>query len=240
MKISTEIVNTVGMCELFQEMQSNEIAEVLRHASPRTVPNGQLIFNQGEPSETLYIVVKGSIKLSSLSAEGHQVIVTILQEGNGLGITVALAGLPYPVSAEALEDCKLFAWSTSEMKRLMYQYPQLAINGIRLISKQFIQLQERFREVSTLRVEQRVALALLRLKSQFGKVTDEGILIDIALTRDELSQMTGTNQFNISRILSKWENANIIESGRERIVLLDCEQLKNIVEDLARKDISMH
>ena len=92
-------------------------------------------------------------------------------------------------------------------QELMHDNAQLALNGMRMVGQRFGQMQSRFQELATQRVEQRVARALLRLVRQFGRRVDEGVLIDIAISREELAQMTGTNLYNVSRILSKWEHA---------------------------------
>ncbi len=222
----------IANCALLNGLSPSEVASILERGHLRHVPAGEFFLHQGEESSTMYILCAGRVKLNSLSADGHQVIVGILQPGNGLGIIVSLSNMPYPVSAEALEDCTAYAWQRDDMTALMLHYPQLALNGMEMIGRRFAQLQEQFRDVSTLRVEQRVALALNRLVRQLGKRTDAGVLIDLPLTREELAQMTGTNVFNVSRILSKWESADIINTGRKRIVVHNAHALVAIAEDL--------
>ena len=231
--MSNAIANKiVAQYTLFKGLTSDEIEAVLAESHVRHVDAGQCFFYQGEPSETLYVLTAGRVKLSSLSPEGQQVIVGILQPGNGLGIIVALGGIKYPVSAEALENCSAYAWPQAVMTDLILRYPQIGLNGLKMLGNRFTLLQDRFHDVSTRRVEQRVARALVRLVRQLGKRVDNGILIDLPLSREELAQMTGTNTFNTSRILSKWEHANIIETGRKRIVVCDAHALVTIAEDL--------
>jgi CRP-like cAMP-binding protein len=81
-------------------------------------------------------------------------------------------------------------------------------------------------------VEQRVARALLRLVRQFGKRVPEGVLLDMPLSRQDLAQMTGTNVYNASRILSKWEQQGLISTSRMQIVLCKAHELVVIAEDL--------
>jgi CRP-like cAMP-binding protein len=219
----------IAHCALLKGLPPAEITTILAHGHRRHVAAGAYFLHQGEASETMYILTQGRVKLISVSPDGHQVIVGILQPGNGLGIIVSLSNMVYPVSAEAIEDCTAYAWQRADMTALMRQYPQLALNGIEMIGQRFAQLQERFRDVSTLRVEQRVALALVR---QLGQRIEQGVLIDLPLTREELAQMTGTNIFNISRILSKWEQADFISTGRKRIVVRNAHALVAIAEDL--------
>ena len=118
------------------------------------------------------------------------------------------------------------------MKQIMLRIPQLALNGIEMIGQRFAWLQTRFQEVSTQRVEQRVARALLRLVRQFGRRVPEGVLVDMPLSRQDLAQMTGTNLYNASRILSKWEQQGLISTSRMQIILCKAHELVMIAEDL--------
>jgi len=114
----------------------------------------------------------------------------------------------------------------------MLEIPQLAVNGLALVSRRFARLQTRYQEVATQRVEQRIALTLLRLVRQFGKREGEGVLIDMALSRQDLAEMTGTNFYNVSRILNKWEQDDIVSLGRKRVVLKTAHKLVIIAEGI--------
>lgn len=120
------------------------------------------------------------------------------------------------------------------MRGLMMDFPRLALNALDMIGRRFVQLQERYQEAATMRVEQRVARALLRLVRQFGRRAETGgVLIDMPLTRQELAEITGTNLYNVSRILSKWEQNGYIASNQKRITLVRSHEIVLIAEDLA-------
>ena len=90
----------------------------------------------------------------------------------------------------------------------------------------------KIRELSTERVERRIARALSRLASQLGRQTEEGILLDFPLSRQDLAEMTGTTVFTVSRTLKAWERLEILQLGRERIVIAAPHELITIGEDL--------
>ena len=103
---------------------------------------------------------------------------------------------------------------------------------MRLLAQHFTDLQDRYRELATERVERRVARALLRLVRQAGKRTEEGVHIDIPLSRQDLAEMTGTTLYTVSRILSEWEQKGLVNSGRERVTLRQAHEIMLIAEDL--------
>ena len=219
-------------CALFAGLPAADLPTIMAAGRSYEVAQGEFFFHQGEESTMLYCIVAGRVKLSRVTADGQQVIVDYFGPGEGLGIIMALNEQPYPLSAEAIEPCLAVGWRRDVMLQLMADNAQLALNGLRMVGQRFTQMQSRFQELATQRVEQRVARALLRLVRQFGRRVDEGVLIDIALSREELAQMTGTNLYNVSRILSKWEHAGWIVSARKHVILKKSHELVNLAEDL--------
>jgi CRP-like cAMP-binding protein len=112
------------------------------------------------------------------------------------------------------------------------QFPALAINTLQAVGSR---LQESFThvvEMSTEQVEQRVAHALVRLARQSGRKVDHGVEIDFPISRQDIAQMTGTTLHTVSRILSAWEQAGLIESGRQRIVLREPKKIFALAEQV--------
>lgn len=229
----------VKQCFLLRHLDDDTRQAILNAGHLRRVAPHSFFFHQGEPSEWLYVIYNGRVKLVQLTPEGEQVVVNYFGPGQGLGIIVALNEVDYPLSAEAIEPCEAVGWHRDEMKQLMLQYPQLALNGMKMMGSRFTRLQERFRDVSTKRVEQRIARALLRLVRQFGKRTAEGVLIDIPLTRQDIAEMTGTNIYNVSRIMSKWEQDGWVISHRKQVILCKAHELVVLAEDLAKDPFSV-
>ncbi len=231
-EIEESIRSTLESSEFFLGLTSEALEAVIARGRRVEVGADEYFFHQGEDSERLYIIVSGRVKASQVAADGDQTLVDYFGPGDGLGIIVALCDMPYPISAIATETCLAIYWSQETMSELMREHPQVALNGISMIGKRFLRLQQRLQEMATQRVEQRVALTLLRLVRQFGKRTEEGVMIDLPTTREELAQMTGTNLYNVSRILSRWEQSGYIVTRRRYITLLNSHELVVIAEGL--------
>ena len=118
----------------------------------------------------------------------------------------------------------------------MERFPRIAINGLRLVSQRWHEVEERYRELATERVERRIAQTLLRLVRQVGRRVENGVLIDLPLTRQDLADMTGTTHYTVSRILSQWEQEKLIETGRGRVLICYPHGLAHIAEDLPLED----
>lgn len=233
---TSERLQLLAQAPLFGDLDPEILEAAFNVARFRAYERGSFLFHQGEPATLFYVVLEGRIRLAQVTPEGHQVIIRYMGPGDGLGIIVALSNVVYPVSAEAVDDSQLLAWDGDTTADLMLQYPRLALNGMRLIAGRFAELQDRYRELATERVERRIARTLLRLVRQAGKRTPEGVLIDMTLSRQDLAEMTGTTLYTVSRILSRWEGDGLVASGRERVVILKAHSLVVIAEDLPEGD----
>lgn len=217
---------------LFESVSVKVRKAALRVSYRRRFRAREFFFYQDEPATTFYVLLQGRARLLQMTPEGHQVIIRYVGPGDGIGIIVALSDMAYPLSAEAVTECLALAWDSENVTRLLEKYPDLALSGMRLIAGRFRGLQRRYQELATEKVERRIARTLLRLARQVGKKTDQGVLIDLPLSRQDLGEMTGTTLYTVSRILSRWEQDELIATGRERVVICNPHGLVTIAEDL--------
>ena len=220
----------VMMCAsaLFSGLTKDECREIASCARARSFARDELLFTQGQSARNLVMIQTGSVKLSQLSPNGNEVILRMTGSGDPLGMPADTASSSHSCSARAMEQCHTLVWEYSRLQDLLAQYPQIGKNISQILSNQLTELQERFREVATEKVAQRVALALLRLVKQVGKPAKGGV--EVSLSREELAQMTGTTLFTISRLLSKWGEEGFVLPKREAVVVLDSRRLGQVSE----------
>lgn len=223
---------TIKSFLLFTGLNDQQLEQVLHAGIQRNIPAETYLYMQGDEAQTLFLLVQGRIKLSQVTLDGHQVILRYAAPGESFGVVAALSGTDYPVSAQSVEDSQVLCWNQTVMHRLMGQYPLIALNALRIMSERVREFQDRIRELSTERVERRIARALIRLARQTGRKVEAGVLIDLALTRQDLAEMTGTTLYTVSRTLSQWESKGLIKSGREQVIIRFPHGLVLIAEDL--------
>lgn len=209
-----------------------EATQVAEEAVELHRRRGQVLFRQGAPARSFYAVRSGRLKLTRVMADGQLVLLRLAGPGEAIGGVAALGERRYPVSAEVIADCRVLAWSGNAMDRLLRAHPQLAINLIDLLAERLHELQARYQELATEQVEQRLARLLLRLVRQVGRRTDDGVLIDVRLSRQELAGMSGTCLFTVSRLLSRWQQAGVIRTQRQRVLIRHPHGLVSIAEGL--------
>ena len=217
---------------LFTGLDGPALRSVSDAARIRESKAGVSFFREGDPAESFFVVQSGSVKLTQVTPEGHQVVLRLIGAGDPFGGVAAFGGGAYPVSAEAVTDVTALEWPGPVMASLMETYPKLAINAVRFVAARLHELQVQYRQLATEKVERRVARALLRLGEQAGRRTEAGILIDLPLSREDIAQMTGTTLYTVSRIISRFEADGLVEAGRQHIVIRDVQALTSIADDL--------
>ena len=218
---------------LFQGLAPGDLAAVADAARRREIRRDGYFFEQDEPASTLYVLCEGRVKLSQLTPEGNQVVLHVVGPGELFGAISVTSGVTYPDTAQAMEDSAALSWDSETLQRLMERMPRLAISALHAVTERTHELQNRYRELATERVERRVAHTLLRLAGQAGRSRPEGgVLIDMPLSRQDLAEMTGTTLYTVSRILSHWEQLGLVAGTREQVVILSSHRLVAIAEDL--------
>jgi len=183
---------------------------------------------QGQSSHQLMLVQSGSIKLTQISPNGCEVILRIHGAGEPVFLPTDYLTSSYSYSARAIESCTTLVWQFKNFQYLLQKFPQIRMNVNQILFNRLTEMQERFREVATEKVAQRLACALLRLAKDVGRPAHGGL--EVPLNREELAQLTGTTLFTISRLLSKWSAKKIVLPRREAVVVLDTERLKRLSE----------
>jgi len=236
MRLDNEILQQVG---LFDNLSEKDLETVVSAAYPHTIKQNDYALNQGEIATTFFVVMDGRFRVTQLGLSGQQIILQYVGPGRGIGCLATVQGTHYNVSAQAVQDSLLFAWPCEIIQQLLMRYPQLATNIRLQLLSQVEQLQSAYRCLATETVEQRTARALLRLARQVGRQVDDGILIDLPLSRQEIAEMIGSTLHMVSRVLSQWKHDKLVVVGRKQIVICDLTCLQYIVEDITCRQITI-
>ena len=230
MSTSAELLHGVPM---FASLDMQALQHVAQAATVRSVAAADVFFHEADPAGAFFVVQTGTVKLTQPTPEGHQVVLRLLGPGEAFGGVAAFSGGRYPVTAEAVTEVTAFEWAGPAMAALMERYPQITMNALRFVAARLHELQVRYRQLATEKVERRVARALIRLVQEAGRKVESGVLIDLPLSREDIAQMTGTTLYTVSRILARWEAEGIVELGRQRMVVRKPHGLMSAADDLA-------
>jgi len=219
---------------LFEGLSDQGLEEAVALARRGKCARGETLFEQGKPAVAFHLIIAGRLKVSKDTVDGQQIIIRYLGAHEIAGCIAVCGGMPYPATAVAMEDTWLLTWDRTRLAQLAERYPVIGMNAMRIMGGRMMELQSRLTEMQTERVERRIAHTLSRLVVQAGRRTADGIEIDFPITRQDLAEMSGTTLHTVSRTLSEWEQAGIVTSGRQKVVILNPHALITIAEDLPR------
>jgi len=215
----------------FAGLDGRDLDGILWRARSSRFAKDSEVFGQDEEAGSFFLLLSGHIRVVRTSPEGHQVIARYITEGELFGIAIAMGRTTYPASAVAAVDCVVLAWPNSAWADLQSRFPAFGASAYRTIGSRLQDTQTQVMEMSTQQVEQRIAHALLRIVSQSGRKTPEGIEIDFPITRQDIAEMTGTTLHTVSRLLSAWEDQGIVRSARQKVMVTDPHALMLVAEN---------
>jgi CRP-like cAMP-binding protein len=209
----------------FSGMEAEDMRRLLDQATSQRHESGATIFQEGDEARSFSLLLDGHIRVIKVNQHGDQMIARYISSGELYGIAKAIGRDTYPASAIAAVDCLSLVWPTGIWDDVISRHPGFATNSYQTVGKRLAETQESLLELATAKVEQRVANAIIKLANQTGRRTDDGILIDFPISRQDISEMTGTTLHTVSRLMSAWEDMGWVKSGRQKIVLVEGHKL---------------
>ena len=223
---------TVHGLALFENMPNASIDDILIGATSRRYASGEPVFEQGDPATHFFVLLFGRLRVTQVTPEGQQLVVRMVNPGDLFGIAGALRRSDYPGTATAASESLALAWPMQSWDDLLGRHPTLSINAMQTMGSRLLEAHQRVRELSTEDVERRVAHTVLRLANQAGRKEANGIRIDFPISKQDIAEMTGTTLHTVSRILTSWEAAGLVEGGRKKLLVKDPHYLLLIGDGL--------
>lgn len=209
----------------FRKLTRPQIREILDAAQPARVEAGRAIFSEGTPVDRFFLLLDGHIRVQRTTPQGDQIILLHIAPGQLFGIGAALGHKFYPATAMAAQECVMLAWPNRLWSEFIENYDGFATETYAVVGERMADMHSVIVEMATKHVEQRIAAALLRLITQMGRKVERGIEIDFPITRQNISDMTGSTLHTVSRLLSAWEKDGIVASERKKITVTAPHQL---------------
>lgn len=189
------------------------------------------IFFEGDPSSWLGVILEGRVKMIKHSGAGKDVVLDVISPGEMLGEEAAFNGKPYPATAQAIEPTVVASIYRDDFLRLLKQYPALALTVIESLGHRLREAQETIKSMAVERVERRIARILLKLAATTGSSNEEGIVIEMPLTRQDIAEMAGTTVETAIRTMSKFRKKGLVQTKRGRVTILKPHQLVRVAEE---------
>ncbi len=215
---------------MFAGLDTGALQAVVSAGAVRRLSAGVRIFAQGDPGVTGHSLLEGRIKIVQTRLDGSQSVLRFIGPGEMYGTVAALMNQAFPADAVAVVDSVEVWWSIPALRQLIRKYPEIGLRSTAAAGTRLLDLQSRMGELTSERVEQRIARTLLRLMEKAGRPTDGGIEIDFPITRQDLAEMAGSTLHTVSRTLAALDQRGVTGSTRRRIIVRDPRALGHLAE----------
>jgi CRP-like cAMP-binding protein len=212
----------------FAGVPASSLAAFAALAAPRPLRAGERLLAEGEPGAELFVVLDGRLKMSRDLESGRSVLLALIGPGEAVGVAAALSGGPADASVDALEPSLCLAVPRAGLLAALAGRPELIADLLPPLTRQFVECRNCIVELTHLRVERRFATIFLKLAASTGRAAEGGTLVPIALSRQELADMTGTTIETAIRVMSRWHKEGALETRADGFVLRDRAALEEV------------
>jgi CRP/FNR family cyclic AMP-dependent transcriptional regulator len=226
MGIDTELLKNLSY---FEGCSPAELQWIRQYLSKKEVNKGQIVVRQGDPCDTLSLVVSGVVKVYKTSADGKQQILHIAQKGETFGDIGIFDGGPAPASMVAITSALLYQIKKNDLQAILRKSPTVVMNALRVLAARVRRDSRLVEELSFDQVSNRVARLLLKYMEW---ETGSGI----RLTQQDMANMVGASREMVNKSLKYMEDRKALRTARKGIEIIDRKILGEIAESPAAHD----
>jgi CRP-like cAMP-binding protein len=208
---------------------SMELQELL-HTIHCDIPvtKGTYLFQEGEKSTELYYIQSGKVQVSKITTDGQELALRICSKGDLIGeLTLFCDDAKYMLNAKVLEDGVVSVIKRDVLEERLLENHKLALEFMRWMSNQFRKTQTKFRDLILHGKKGALYSTLIRLCNSYGVMKEDGILINMQLTNQELANFCGTSREVVNRLLSDLRKNGVISIQKGKIIVHQLDYLRN-------------
>lgn len=189
----------------------------------------EIVFREGEGSNWCFFLLKGNIKISKIANDGREIVLEIIEAPDFFGVLAVLKGIPYPATAQALDECEIAMIPSSNFLQVIKKYPLIESQILYHVTTRLREGIESLKNIAVEDVSSRLMYQLIKLAKKYGKVTKEGILIDLRVTKQQLAEMTGTTTETTIRVIGKLKKAGYLTERERKFLITDKKAIQLIL-----------
>ncbi len=227
---SADVVELLARVPVFSTLEGEHLERIADLAVPRAFEPGQVVFREGDASDTCYVVRSGRVRATREHSGGRTITLATFGPGDIFGELALFEDERRSATIEAIEQTSVVAVLGPDMRRLMIEHPGISVRLVIALGRRLRETNERLSRQSFQTVQSRVAVVLSELVAQErAEQNDDGADVMVTATQADLAQLAGSSRESASRFLAVLERAGVISQGRGRLVVHDPEALKQYV-----------
>jgi CRP/FNR family transcriptional regulator/CRP/FNR family cyclic AMP-dependent transcriptional regulator len=225
-RVSTDYLQTIP---LFAALSVEQLAEVVPLMYSRSYAPGIILFHQGMPGTTLYLIEEGQVRLYSVSHQGNEHTLSIYGAGDIFGELALLDGLPRSTSAITIKQTAVWLLVKHDLDQLMVRYPVMARSMNRILARRIRATATHVEAIIFQDVIGRLAYELLNLSEQHGRHNGEEVVIDVPLTQADLGAIVGATRESVNKALTMLRQRKLIQVEGVQLTVINPAGLQNLL-----------
>jgi CRP/FNR family cyclic AMP-dependent transcriptional regulator len=212
--VSTAVLKSVP---LFLSFPDDQLRMLVTVVTRRSAPRASLIMAAGDPTDSLYIVISGRLKVMMGDAEGKEVILSIIGPGEFFGEMGLIDDSPRSASVVAIEPCELLSLSRRDFKKCMAENFEMTMAVMKGLVRRLREADRKIGSLALLDVYGRVARLLLDMSEDVNGQK----MVTKRLPKQDIAKMIGASREMVSRVMKDLQLGGYIEVRGSTIVLRD-------------------
>jgi CRP/FNR family transcriptional regulator len=219
-------MTTLSVAPLLRELTPDDVKAIRPHVHVVTLRRGDLLYDEGDVDDQLYVVIDGKVKLTRTSSDGREVLVRVQGPGDMFG-ELAMFDPTYRTSnASAVTDARLAAIDHDDLRAVLLDRPTIALLLLRELAQRLRVITDANTNLIFTDVPGRVAKALLELSDKFGVEQEDGIRVSHDLTQEELAQLVGASRETVNKALADFAARGWIQLSAKSVLLIEPDRLR--------------
>lgn len=217
--------NYISQVPLFEGLDGAQQNSLRSKMGQTTLRRGEVLFEEGEPGNRLYIITEGKVKLGHTSMDGRENLLAVLGPGEIIGELTLFDPGPRSTTATAVSPVTLLHLDHADLNAILDTNPTMGKHMLRALARRLRRTNESLADLVFSDVPGRVAKALLDLADRFGTPAEDGVHVPHDLTQEELAQLVGASRETVNKSLADFVSRGWIHLEGRAVTLLDLDRL---------------
>lgn len=216
-----EIITSLKTIQLFSSLSDKELQEIGKKLIIKDYDRNETILYEEDTNQFMYIILSGKVKVIKTTGEGKEVILAMHQSGDFFGEVSLINGKTTPASVVAMEDSQVAIISKKEFYSILFSQHKVLKNLLEILSLRLRTAWDTIKLLTFNNATQRLRMLFFMLSEEHGRETDEGILLDIRFSHQEMADMTGMTRETVTRVIDKWQREGEITILEDKVIRLN-------------------
>jgi CRP/FNR family transcriptional regulator, cyclic AMP receptor protein len=210
------------------KLSPSELDALVTYSRVERFPAGEEIFAKGSPGQSLMVVLRGSVRISSISLTGKEIVFNRIDRGEIFGEIGMLDGGERTGDATAVTDCEILVIRRRDLMPFLENHADICLMLIKVLCQRLRQTSEQVEDVLFRHLEARIAKALLQLAGR-QQPGPSGRSVDLHLSQRELGNMVGSSRESVNKQLQIWHRKGLIDLAKGAIVIRNWAAIEALI-----------